>query len=88
VNYDLGAGFNLGGRVEYLGTTGSNNLLFGPGSGAFSFTFTPTYQWSYYFARAEFSWVKANSITSGDALGPSLNGNSQTRVLLETGILF
>jgi Putative beta-barrel porin-2, OmpL-like. bbp2 len=92
VNYDLGSGFNLGGRVEYLGTTGntstSPSLLFGPGSGAFSFTFTPTYQWSYYFARAEFSWVKANSVVSGDGMGPNLDGNSQTRVMVETGILF
>jgi hypothetical protein len=91
-NYDLGAGFNLGGRVEYLGTTGntltSPNLLYGPGSGAFSFTFTPTYQYSYFFARGEFSWVKANSVVSGLGLGPNLTGNSQTRVLLETGILF
>jgi hypothetical protein len=92
VNYDIGAGFNLGGRVEYLGTTGntatSPNLLFGPGSGAFSFTFTPTYQYKYFFARGEFSWVKANSVVSGLGLGPNLTGNSQTRVLLETGILF
>jgi hypothetical protein len=88
VNYDLGSGFNLGGRLEYIGTTGSNNLLFGPGSGAFSFTITPTYQWKYYFARAEFSWVKANNTTSGEAMGPNLDGNSQTRVLVETGILF
>ena len=88
VNYDLGRGINLGGRVEYIGTTGGNNLLYGPGSGAFSSTFTPTYQWSYYFARAEFSWVKANSVTSGDGFGPNLTGNSQTRVLVETGILF
>ncbi len=88
VNYNLGSGFNLGGRLEYLGTTGDNNLLFGPGSGAFSFTITPTYQWSYYFARAEFSWVKANSVTTGDGLGPNFNGNSQTRLMVETGILF
>ncbi len=88
VNYDLGSGFNLGGRLEYLGTTGANNLLYGPGSGAFSATITPTYQWQYYFARAELSWVKANSVTSGDGLGPNLNGNSQTRVMVETGILF
>ena len=88
VNYDLGSGFNLGGRLEYIGTTGSNNLLYGPGSGAFSFTFTPTYQYKYYFARAEFSWVKANGVTAGLGLGPNLDGNSQTRVMLETGILF
>ncbi len=86
-NYDVGSGINLGGRAEYIGTTGDNNLLFGPGSGAFSLTFTPTYQWSYYFARAEVSWVKAH-VTAGDGLGPNLNGNSQTRVMVETGILF
>ncbi|MGH7114772.1 MAG: outer membrane beta-barrel protein [Stellaceae bacterium] len=88
VNYDAGSGFNLGGRIEYIGATGGNNLLYGPGSGAFSFTITPTYQWKHYFARAEFSWVKANSVTGGEGLGPNFNGNSQTRVMVETGILF
>jgi hypothetical protein len=92
VNYDVGSGFNLGGRVEYIGSTGntatSPNLLYGPGSGAFSFTFTPTYQWQYYFARAEFSWVKANSVVAGDGLGPNFDGTSQTRVMVETGIMF
>src|SRR5271169_3886853 len=86
-NYDLGSGFNLGGRAEYIGTTGSNNLLYGSGSAAWSLTFTPTYQWSYYFARAEFSWVKAH-VTPGFGLGPNFNGDSQTRVMVETGILF
>jgi hypothetical protein len=91
-NYDLGGGFNLGGRLEYIASTGSTatspNLLYGPGSGAFSFTLTPAFQWKYYFARAEFSWVKANSVVVGDGLGPNFNGNSQTRVMIETGILF
>jgi hypothetical protein len=88
VNYDVGAGFNLGGRVEYLGTTGNNNLLYGPGSGAFSLTFTPTYQYRYFFARGEVSWVHANSITSGLAFGTNGTETNQTRVLVETGILF
>jgi len=88
VNYDIGSGFNLGGRLEYLGTTGNNNLLYGPGSGAFSFTFTPTYQYQYFFARAEFSWVKANGITSGLGFGSDGNNTSQTRILVESGILF
>ena len=87
-NYDLGSGFNLGGRIEYIGSTGSNSLLYGPGSGAFSATITPTFQWQYYFARAEFSWVKANGVTAGLGLGPNFDGNSQTRVMVETGILF
>lgn len=92
-NYNLGAGFNLGGRAEYIGSTGSlangsPSLLYGPGSGAFSLTFTPTYQYSNFFARAEFSWVKANGVIAGFGLGPSLTNNSQTRVMVETGILF
>jgi hypothetical protein len=91
-NYNLGGGFNLGGRLEYIGSTGSvatsPNLLYGPGSGAFSFTVTPSYQWKYYFARAEFSWVKANSVITGFGLGPNADGDSQARVMIETGILF
>jgi hypothetical protein len=91
-NYNLGGGFNLAGRLEYISSTGSlataPNLLYGPGSGAFSFTLTPAYQWKYFFARAEFSWVKANSVVAGLGLGPNVNGDSQTRVMIETGILF
>ena len=88
VKYDLGGGFNLGGRLEYIGTTGNNNLLFGPGSGAFSMTLTPTFQYQYFFARGEVSWVKANGITSGAGFGSSGTNTSQTRLLVETGILF
>jgi hypothetical protein len=43
-DYSLGRGFYLGARLEYIGTTGSNNLLYGPGSGAFAVTLTPAYQ--------------------------------------------
>ena len=88
VNYDVGSRVNLGGRLEYIGTTGSNNLLYGPGSGAFSLTFTPTYQWQYFFARAEVSWVKAGGVTAGFGFGPNFERQAQTRVMVETGILF
>jgi hypothetical protein len=91
-NYDLGGGFNLGGRLEYISSTGrvatAPNLLYGPGSGAFSFTLTPCFQWSYFFARADFSWVKANNVVTGFGLGPNADGRSQTRVVVETGIIF
>jgi hypothetical protein len=87
-NYSLGGGFNLGGRIEYIGTTGNNNLLYGPGSGAFSISLTPTFQYNYFFARGEFSWVKANSVTAGLGFGSNGTNNSQTRLLIETGILF
>ncbi len=87
-NYNFGNGVNLGGRVEYIGTTGNNNLLYGPGSGAFSLTLTPAYQYKYFFARAEFSWVKANGVASGLGFGANGTNTSQSRVLVETGILF
>jgi hypothetical protein len=91
-NYHVSGGFNLGGRLEYISSTGntatSPSLLYGPGSGAFSLSLTPAYQWNNFFARAEFSWVKANSVVAGLGLGPNFNGNSQTRVMIETGILF
>jgi hypothetical protein len=88
-NYNFGNGINLGGRLEYIGSTGDNNPLgYGPGSGAFSISLTPTYQYSYFFARAEFSWVKLNGITQGLGFGTTGGNTSQTRVLVETGILF
>ncbi|MGT2492307.1 outer membrane beta-barrel protein [Cupriavidus basilensis] len=51
-------GFKLPVRLEYIGSTGSAaggapNLLYGPGSAAWSFTVTPTYQYKRFFARAE-----------------------------------
>lgn len=88
-----GSSFFLPVRLEYIKSTGSlgkgaPNLLYGQGSNAWSFTVTPTYQYKRIFARAEFSFVNANKITSGSAFG--LNGNklSQTRALLEIGMFF
>jgi|SRR5271157_5953675 len=94
VNYAVpNTSFNLSGRVEYesssgSATDGSVNLLYGPGSKAWSFTFTPTYQVGVLFTRAEVSFVQASSTTSGMALGPTGTNRSQTRFALEAGILF
>jgi hypothetical protein len=84
---------NLASRVEYISssgspTDGSVNLLYGPGSKAWSFTFTPTYQVGVLFTRAEISLVQASSITKGMALGPNGTNREQTRFALEVGILF
>jgi hypothetical protein len=49
---------------------------------------TPTFQYNYFFARGEVSWVKANNITAGLGFGSSGTNTSQTRLLIETGILF
>lgn len=80
-------------RLEYLNTTGNsgtaaNNLLYGPNSGAWSATLTPTYQNGPFFARLEGSYVRALNYASGSAFGQTGNSPSQTRVLLEAGILY
>jgi hypothetical protein len=84
---------NLPVRLEYISSTGSTdkgapNLLYGPGSKAWSFTITPTYQYKRFFARTEFSFVKANDFVSGSAFGGNGTNSTQTRVLLESGVLF
>jgi len=98
VNYSLkddvdGSSINFPVRVEYISSTGSANkgapnLLYGQDSKAWSFTLTPTYQYRRFFARTEFSFVKANDFVSGGAFGSDGNKSTQTRVLLEAGVLF
>ncbi|MGT2456198.1 outer membrane beta-barrel protein [Cupriavidus basilensis] len=102
MSYDFGAkavpaplrvvGFKLPVRLEYIGSTGSAaggapNLLYGPGSAAWSFTVTPTYQYKRFFARAEFSYVGARKTAPGLAFGTDGNNRSQARGLLEVGLL-
>ncbi len=86
-------GFSLPLRFEYIASTGSlangaPNLLYGPGSNAWSITLTPTYQYKIFFARAEFSHVSANSTTPGLGFGRDGMNTTQTRFLFETGVLF
>jgi len=94
VNYAVpNTSWNLSARVEDISSSGSvsdgsANLLYGPGSKAWSFTFTPTYQVGVLFVRGEVSFVGASSTTPGAAFGTSGTSTSQTRFALETGILF
>lgn len=86
-------GFSLPIRVEYISSSGNiadgaPNLMYGPGSKAWSVTVTPTYQHNSFFARAEFSYVGAQDTTSGLAFGSDGNAKSQSRGLLEIGIIF
>jgi hypothetical protein len=97
-NYSFGddsflPGVSLPVRFEYLGSTGSAangapNLLYGPGSKAWSITFTPTYQYKIFFARAEISHVGTNGTTPGLVFGPNGTNTTQTRGMLEVGVLF
>jgi Putative beta-barrel porin-2, OmpL-like. bbp2 len=87
------AGFSLPVRLERIISTGSvadgsPNLLYGPGSKAWSITVTPTYQYKIFFVRGELSYVKASGVTSGSGFGPFGRNTNQTRALIETGMLF
>lgn len=94
---------SLAGRVEYVSSQSSGcgpqvgeegdaciptNLLYGPGSNAFSVTLTPTYQNKLFFARGEVSYVRAGDFTSGFGFGANFNDRDQVRGLVETGVLF
>ena len=92
-NYNIDDNWNLGGRFEYVGSSGSAtdgtvNVLFGPGSSAYSFTVTPTWQSGIYFARLEGSYVGTSSTTHGFVFGKTGNSTSQGRFLVEAGVLF
>jgi Putative beta-barrel porin-2, OmpL-like. bbp2 len=87
------AGFSLPFRIEYIASTGNvangaPNLMYGPGSTAWSIAITPTYQYKRFFARAEFSYVGASNTTAGFAFGPTGANTRQARLLLESGFLF
>jgi hypothetical protein len=91
--YTVTPNFSLSGRAEYEKASGNiasgaPNLLYGPGSNAWSVTITPTYQYKVFFARADISYVAAGSITPKSALGPLFDSKSQGRLMLETGIVF
>ncbi len=93
VTYNLSSNWNLAGRVEYIDSNGSiadgaPNLLYGPGSKAWSFTVTPTYQYKIFFVRPEASFIALSNTTPGAALGPNFDSKNQFRAMLEAGVLF
>ena len=93
VKYALAPEFSLAGRAEYIASSGSlaagtPSLVYGPGSRAWSLTFTPTYQRGVFFARAEVAYVTASNIASGFGFGANGDRNSQARAAVEMGVLF
>lgn len=86
-------GFSLAGRGEYIASTGSAaensvNLLYGPGSDAWSLTLTPTYQYQRFFTRADLSFVRGTNLTPGDAFGIHGTNGNQPRGVIEVGFIF
>jgi len=92
-NYSFSDNWNVAGRWEYIASSGSLangnvSLINGPGSDAFSFTLTPTWQLGVGFVRGEASIVKAFSSPLGFAFGKFGNTQTQGRFLVEAGVLF
>ncbi len=90
-SWALDDNWKLAGRFEYEtyagGKLAPNLDGFGAGTDAWSITVTPTYQWKLFFARAEFSYTQATGTGAG-GFGSSGTDTDQTRVMLETGIVF
>lgn len=92
-SYSIAHHLTMTGRVEYISSTGSAsdravNLLYGPGSQAWSLTLTPTYQKKAFVMRGEFSFTQAVNYTPGQGFGPNKANSSQARGLVETGFMF
>ena len=62
--------------------------MYGPGSGAWSITATPTYQYQKFFTRGDISFVQTTSFTPGSAFGSLGTLGTQTRGVVEIGFLF
>src|SRR6202162_2861809 len=91
--YNFKRGFSLAVRPEYIKSTGSIsngaiNLLYGPGSGAFGLTVTPTYRKDAFFLRGDFAIVHATSSTPGDVFGPAGTHVNHPRGVVEAGFMF
>lgn len=93
LTYKFQPHFSLSGRGEYISSTGNAkeqavNLLYGPGSGAWSLTLTPTIQDHGFFIRGEFSMVSATRYAAGAAFGPQGTARNQPRGAIEAGVMF
>jgi Putative beta-barrel porin-2, OmpL-like. bbp2 len=93
LNYNLKHGCSLAGRAEYITSSGSVegqavNLIFGPGSGGWSVTLTPTFQNHGFFVRGDISGVQAIHLTPGDGFGSAGMNRTQLRSQVEAGLIF
>ena len=98
LNYNFKHGISLAGRPEYITSSSSlpvtsplalNLLGYGPGSDAFAFTVTPTYQKGGFFLRGDLSVVDVrNFLAVGAAFGGLGTKATQTRGVAEAGFMF
>jgi hypothetical protein len=88
-NYNFKHGISLSARPEYIKSSGPN-LLYGPSTGAFAFTVTPTYVKDAFFIRGDFSIVHVTNSdpTTVFAFGADGSKLNQARGVIEAGFLF
>jgi hypothetical protein len=91
--YSFNEELALAARAEWIDSTGgiSNgapSLIYGPGSGAWSVTLTPTWQKGIFFGRIEGSYIHAHGVVDGFGLGSNGDKHSQVRGLIEAGVIF
>ena len=94
-NYNFKHGVSLSARPEYIKSSGTVldpnaiNLLYGPGSGAFAFTVTPTYVKDGFFLRGDLSVVHATDTTTAfSVFGTTGLKTNQVRGVIEAGFMF
>lgn len=94
-DYAISRAWNFGARVEYAtssdagnGSSNNNLLGYGPGSHAWTLTLTTTWQSGGPFVRSEVSYVHVWDYTMGFAFGIIGDRANQTRVMLESGLVF
>lgn len=86
--YSFNSNFSIGARAEYLASNGGTNILYGPDSKSWSLTLTPTYQIKQFFVRGEISYAKINNLTPGFGFGDDGMADTQTRGVVEVGVLY
>jgi hypothetical protein len=103
-NYNFKHGFSLAVRPEYIKSSGSiatneagpfGLLGYGPGTGAFSFTVTPTWAKDAFFLRGDISIVHLTNFVAGSDTGFGISGiggpgtgTNQARGVIEAGFMF
>jgi Putative beta-barrel porin-2, OmpL-like. bbp2 len=92
-SYTFTSHVSLAERAEYIDSTGNPmdgavNLLYGPGSSAWSITVTPAFQKKAFFMRGDVSFAQAINPRPGDAFGVLGRNAAQARGMIETGFSF
>lgn len=95
-NYAFNGQFSVAARYEWFvnhsgiadASPNADFLGYGAGSRASSISITPAYRANLFFARAEFSAVRAIDAKPGLAFGVAGVLSTQTRILVETGVQF